>query len=57
MHAPISFSSPESGGMYFACIAYDVEGVVFQLKLRDVQFRATVFCVFCGVDSEGTLRF
>ena len=29
MHAPISFSPPESGGTYFACIAY-VEGVVFQ---------------------------
>ena len=50
MHAPISFSPPQSGGTYFACIAY-VEGVAFQLKLRDVQFRATFFCVLCGVDS------
>ena len=46
---PISFSPPESGGIYFACIAY-VVGVVFQLKLQDVQFRAIFFCVFCGVE-------
>ena len=56
MHGRISFSPPESGGMYFTCIAY-VEGVVFQLKLRDVQFCATFFYVLCRVDSEGTLRF
>ena len=56
MHAPISFSPPESGGTYFACIAY-AEGVVFQFKLRDVQFRATFFCILCRVNSEGTLRF
>ena len=49
MHAPISFSPPESGGTYFACIAY-VEGVVFQLKLRDVQFRGTFFCVLCRAE-------
>ena len=48
MHAPISFSPPETGGTYFACIAY-VEGVVFQLKLWDVHFRATFFFVLCGV--------
>ena len=60
MHAPISFSPPESGGTYFTCIAY-VEGVVFQwmwffngcaishyILLRFVPSR---------VDSEGTLRF
>ena len=58
MHAPISFSPPESGGTYFACIAY-VEGVVFQLKLRDVQFRGYILLRFVPsrVDSEGTLRF
>ena len=57
MITPISFSSPESGGTYFACIAY-VEGVVFQLKfLRNVQFRATFFCVLCRVDSEGNGEF
>ena len=51
MHAPISFSPPESGGTYFACIAY-VEGVVFQLKLRDVQFRGTLFSfAFCAEPS------
>ena len=53
MHAPISFSPPESGGTYFACIAY-VEGVVFQLKLWDVQFRGTFFCVLC--QAELTLK-
>ena len=51
MHLPISFSPPESGGTYFTCIAYE-EGVVFQLKLWDVQFRARFL-----VNSEGTLRF
>ena len=49
MHVPISFSPSESGGTYFACIAY-VEGVVFQLKLRDVQFCGTLFCVLCRAE-------
>ena len=56
MHAPNTFSPPETELTYFACKAY-VEGVVFQLKLRDVLFSATFFCVFCRVDSEGTMRF
>ena len=58
MHAPISFSPPESGGTYFACIAY-VEGVVFQLKLRGCAISRYILLRFVPsrVDSEGTLRF